>query len=766
LKIERLHELLRQLKIDLSSDNIEPIIFYRKDEIWFSIDPHVAAIEDVAPHLDKATNSSVAHHTSGSSTAWYFLENLEATIGLTFSKPPRTNTRKKYRNIISKIEQNCSNAYKVSHHPLTQLLSKDAFREKLATEILSHSTEAPTKTETQEIGQSRALAVLALDIDFFKQVNDTWGHLYGDQILKVFGKRLEHTAAKVHSSVEKPKIFLGHPSGEEFLITISAYATKEKILEWANNFRSAICEDILPTDDEWCWLCRYDNLSELTPPPVSERSITTSIGVALYSNASKSEIRDDQTSTLLDKADTALYRAKAAGRNQVIFYDEILSNCGRVIEQNPSTKIIAIDIGSNVGVTIGQEFKVFHPTFTGKVKFSVNDGRTTRTLGLYPRVESSRIVVFNTQPEISFACIEPNAQEASEAIEIGSHLEAIPAGSIGHLLANSSRYFPTSNSGGNNNPQNFVEHSSKNNNEIFAIVAKFHRDAEYIRKYGTVALNSALAKLYKLSQIKFQSAHAVEVLDRSSICIVGRQKAYKEKSVTDFANDMTSEFPELKVMIGVFNNTDKKSILEDFKLNLDPINTIEFARISASADPLTTDSRVNHFNPKSAHDSLKTLRETGSFDIAYADFERLVQIGVKTSLIYNTGGLLAHTLGLPRAALKHHLSAIQIDPDNIILRSNYGTIANSLDEVEPGLEILSALSDDSLKTILENHFWGYISYVSLLAKAKQQNLPHFDATKFLKMAHLALAHPEIEKFPKSAQSIQRAIAESSPQAIN
>lgn len=762
MKIDRLQELQKQLLADLKNENILPTLYYNKDKQWIPLDPDFHITREIISCIEKAEKASIAHHTPGSTTAWFFIANLNITISLDFEKPPRTNTRKKLRSTIEQIEKNCTNAYKVSHHPLTNLLSKDSFRAKLATEISRYSSDSTSKSETQESSQTKTLATLALDIDFFKQVNDTWGHLYGDQVLKIFGKRLEDTAAKIQSNIEKPLIYLGHPSGEEFLIIISAFASKEKILEWCNNFRSAIYEDVLPTDNEWQWLSQYENLSELTPPPISERSISTSIGVALFTNLSKVESRDDQTSILLDKADTALYRAKAAGRNQVIFYDDILSNCGRVIEQNSSTKIIAIDIGSNVGVTVGQEFKVFHPTFTGKVKFSINDGRTTRTLGVYPRVQAARIVVFNTQPEISFACIEENEHDDSVPIENGSHLEAIPAGSIGHLLPHASRYFPASSNLGSS-PHDFIENSAKNGIESFAIVAKFSRDTEYIRKYGTASLNSSLAKLYKICQVKFQSANAIEVLDRASICIVGRQKNYKERMISDFASETATEFPELGIMIGIFNNQDKNKILEEHQLNLDAANSIEFARFSASGDPVSPEVRTNHFSPKLAYTSLRALRESGSYEIGYADFERLIQAGVETASILNLGGLLAGAMGVPRTALKHYLRAIEIDPNDAILKSNYCTVANGLDEIEPGLKILNEAPDKMIDTIYKSHTWGYISYTCMLAKAKNRNLPEFNERRFIEMAPKALSLPDIDTLPNIAHIIKQALASPPPQ---
>ncbi len=514
MKLDKLKLLKKALTDDFSQQNIKCVVHFENNDLWLDLEGSTVT-PAILQALEKSKNESTAHHTANSLTARYYLADYNATVSLVFTKSPRLETRKRYRAAIEKIQEGASNAYRVSHHSLTHLLAKEAFKEKL-NELLSQTKDdAPLDFEVQSSESPNILAIMALDIDYFKQVNDTWGHLYGDQVLKTFGRRLEKCASQIQSAFSQATIHIGHPSGEEFLILITANTTKEQFFIWANQFRTSICDEVLPTDVEWQWLCKSDNLIALTPPPIPDRSISTSIGIAFHTSIAHMDISEGPSTGLLELADTALYRAKAAGRNQVILYDEILSNCGRVIEQDLKTGVVAIDIGSNVGVNIGQEFKVYHPTFTGKKKFSINDGRTTRTLGFYPRVESSRIIVFNAQPEISFAFID-SSENIKLELEAGSHLEAIPAGSIGHLLPNTSKYLTSDPDSPRSSDihalQAFINSQPDNIEPPFAVVIRFTHEVDYLRKYGTAALNKALARLYRGAQVSFFNDNIIAVL--------------------------------------------------------------------------------------------------------------------------------------------------------------------------------------------------------------------------------------------------------------
>jgi len=128
------------------------------------------------------------------------------------------------------------------------------------------------------------LGILMLDIDHFKAVNDTHGHLVGDEVLKQVAGRL-FRSARVYD-------WVGRYGGEEFLSIVSACST-ENLRKHAERIRAGIAEEPISTS-------------------AGEVKVTVSIGAtgALFDP-------DCDQQTLLQYADSALYRAKKRGRNCV-----------------------------------------------------------------------------------------------------------------------------------------------------------------------------------------------------------------------------------------------------------------------------------------------------------------------------------------------------------------------------------------------------------------------------------------------------------------
>jgi two-component system, cell cycle response regulator len=121
--------------------------------------------------------------------------------------------------------------------------------------------------------------IILIDIDYFKKVNDTYGHQVGDQVLIEFATILQE-------SVRKSDI-VGRWGGEEFII-ICPENSLENILILAEKIRK-----------------RVDTFSFS-----AEKHKTASFGIATYKKQEKSE-------TMIDRADQALYIAKRNGRNQI-----------------------------------------------------------------------------------------------------------------------------------------------------------------------------------------------------------------------------------------------------------------------------------------------------------------------------------------------------------------------------------------------------------------------------------------------------------------
>lgn len=138
-------------------------------------------------------------------------------------------------------------------------------------------------------------ALMLLDIDHFKEINDTLGHSAGDELLRKVAFRLEES---VNSTDTVARL-----GGDEFVVIIEGLSNK---LDQATALATDIGKRILQTS--------------MTPLELETHmlNITQSIGVVLFNDS------DDDPSELLKRADIALYKAKAEGRNRLCFFEPAL----------------------------------------------------------------------------------------------------------------------------------------------------------------------------------------------------------------------------------------------------------------------------------------------------------------------------------------------------------------------------------------------------------------------------------------------------------
>ena len=141
------------------------------------------------------------------------------------------------------------------------------------------------KTFNEIKRDKESLAVLMIDIDFFKPYNDNYGHGQGDEALRKVAKILERT-------IKRPSDFVARYGGEEFVILLKDI-NKEGVEAVANNLLNAVRE--LKITHEFSKIANY---------------VTVSIGVSYYNS-----ISDITKIELLIKADETLYNVKNSGRN-------------------------------------------------------------------------------------------------------------------------------------------------------------------------------------------------------------------------------------------------------------------------------------------------------------------------------------------------------------------------------------------------------------------------------------------------------------------
>ena len=190
------------------------------------------------------------------------------------------------------------------------------------------------------------VCVAMLDIDFFKKVNDTYGHDKGDMVLR--------TLSRVISQYTDDTIHAGRYGGEEFLILFSGYTRKQagKILEgMLTNFRNQ----------------EYDFLPE-------DVIITFSAGFTYLDN------KNIDVEGFIKCADEALYYSKEHGRNQITYYNDLkVEDYVRSIPDFPEPGIIFRDVTSVIQSPEGLKLAIDGLTdLIGDTEFDVVVGPESR----------------------------------------------------------------------------------------------------------------------------------------------------------------------------------------------------------------------------------------------------------------------------------------------------------------------------------------------------------------------------------------------------
>ncbi|GAA0137099.1 diguanylate cyclase [Paenibacillus sp. YSY-4.3] len=175
-------------------------------------------------------------------------------------------------------------------HILQQKLEHQAYYDELTQ---TYNRRAFFQQSEQNLMKAKAdlssFMIILFDIDFFKKVNDTYGHQTGDQMLV-------HIAQICKAELEENMLFARY-GGEEFVLALTGYTLVEGE-NFANHLRSCIEQKPLGENDRFV-------------------SVTCSFGVSVTTGS-----REETVYQLLQKADEALYAAKRAGRNQIRVFTE------------------------------------------------------------------------------------------------------------------------------------------------------------------------------------------------------------------------------------------------------------------------------------------------------------------------------------------------------------------------------------------------------------------------------------------------------------
>jgi diguanylate cyclase (GGDEF)-like protein len=171
---------------------------------------------------------------------------------------------------------------------VTELPNRSRFHEKLAETLETAKRDAT------------AFAIMFLDLDQFKRINDTLGHAVGDDLLRVIAQRLtrglrpDDIAGLTHAKAMEPHVC--RHGGDEFIVLLNGVATEEDAARAATRLLAILAQPmILGTHEVF---------------------ISASIGIVIYPRDGK------DLDTLLKNADVAMYHAKAQGRSRFFFYKD------------------------------------------------------------------------------------------------------------------------------------------------------------------------------------------------------------------------------------------------------------------------------------------------------------------------------------------------------------------------------------------------------------------------------------------------------------
>ncbi len=211
------------------------------------------------------------------------------------------------RDITEKKEAEETIRYQAFHDTLTGLSNRDGLHEKFSLTLLNAQRDG------------HKLALIFLDLDRFKFINDTLGHSIGDLILKEIADRLSNAVRK--------NDVVARLGGDEFILLLSKVDDAEDVMKVAQKVLHSV-EPVI----------RLQNQS---------LHVSASLGISVYPEDG------EDINALLKNADVALYRAKEAGRNRYQFYNTDMNL--------KSVERLSLEQGLRIAVSESQLEMVYQP---------------------------------------------------------------------------------------------------------------------------------------------------------------------------------------------------------------------------------------------------------------------------------------------------------------------------------------------------------------------------------------------------------------------
>jgi len=194
---------------------------------------------------------------------------------LNLTKQTLANQNRELQSSNEEIRKNEERLHFLAYYDgLTELPNRKMILERL--QLLVNLSENDTS----------AFYIVFIDLDNFKKINDTMGHLYGDDYLNYTAKRLQEL---VHEDD-----LLGRLGGDEFALIIQRNIKEDAAYNYVESLRNKLCDKIKTS--------------------CSEFKVSASFGISVFPQDGKDPIE------LLKSADTSMYKAKELGRNNIQFF--------------------------------------------------------------------------------------------------------------------------------------------------------------------------------------------------------------------------------------------------------------------------------------------------------------------------------------------------------------------------------------------------------------------------------------------------------------
>lgn len=645
---------LAQLK-EIVTDIRDVVVYHRSRGAWYCGD-------DSAPNpsaLDEAF-SKASYQKIGSSKVYAFpLTDADVIVHVTFAVFPKGAKLTSVYGRIEQVRENSRHRFDALHDSLTGCKNRKSFEADLSAAIDSLASSSGASGLFLPQGGVNSVSLATLDIDFFKRVNDSRGHDYGDLVLRAFAWCVSDFCQKVIAQRPKLRLNLYRLGGEEFNLLFRGDIDEREVLDVLDRLRIEIEQNVTPSDHQ----VAVFGSDGITIPPASERRVTVSFGVARLSGVVISQNAVAAAGRLKIHADKALYSAKGAGRNCVRYFPDILKKYGRVLEHDSSAGVVVIDIGLEAGVVKGREFFVVPERYTGDTSYVVDDGRSRRTLGKYPRIKTAKLVAFDVQSEISFCSISER-RDGVDVIE-GAFLESIPLGLFGGLSGLHGYNELPRESEAAQALRSWMADVEDDRRRVMSIRFTGIRDVE--KMHGSVKANEILAGAVAAAKRVFPAPMKIV---QTEVGQFGVAFACDENLATDMVASMVGMLHELcsdvvDFSLGLFDR-DSMGADSDSQYSLDVSAAYDYATIAAAS---AQKNSWRLFDGRAPCDVMSSNYYAGEYEKVIADYDRFKELGIVGSTFENFAGLSHFISGNVELAGSYFRAAVEYK-DSPIIRSS------------------------------------------------------------------------------------------------